>query len=357
MKITIKEIAGLINGEIKGDPLKNICGAAPFENAKADEITFAGNAGLLKKINRTLAGAVIVPKKIQTSSEDIIKDLILVDNPNVAFTKVLALFYPPSNPAYFTGNNKGISPDARIGSNLKSGSGTLIAPFAVIGENVTLGSRVILHPGVVIGNDVKIGDDVKIYPNVTIYDRCKIGDRVIIHAGTVIGSDGFGFAPDGVRYHKIIHTGIVRIEDDVEIGANNTIDRGTFGETLIKKGVKTDNLIHIAHNVIIGENSVIVAQVGISGSSRIGKNAILAGQAGVAGHLKIGDNVTIGPQAGIAKPIPDGSIVSGTPAIPHRLWLRVQNIIPKLPELKKKLADIEKRLKNIEKTETGEKDG
>ncbi|MCD6271856.1 MAG: UDP-3-O-(3-hydroxymyristoyl)glucosamine N-acyltransferase [Deltaproteobacteria bacterium] len=349
MKISIKDIAGLIGGEIQGDPSKIICGAAPFENAQTDEITFAGNAKLLKKIDQTRAGAVIVPKKVPKKFQTSEKELVLVDNPNVAFTKILSLFYPSSNPGYFTKNNKGISADARIGENLKCGLDMLIGPFAVIGKNVTLGDRVILHPGVVIGDDVTIGDDVRIYPNVTIYDRCGIGNRVIIHAGTVIGSDGFGFAPDGVRYHKIIHTGLVRIEDDVEIGANNTIDRGTFGETVIKQGVKTDNLVHIAHNVIIGENSVVVAQVGISGSTTIGKNAILAGQAGIAGHLKIGDNVTIGPRAGIAKPVPDGSIVSGAPEMPHRLWLKVQNILPKLPELKKKLIDIEKRLKKIEK--------
>jgi len=345
MKISIKEIAELTGGSIHGDSSKIICGAAPFENAKIDEITFAGSTGLLKNIDQTGAGAVIVPKKFKASE----KELVLVDNPNVAFTKVLAFFYPSSNPGYFTRKNKGISPDARIGDNLKCGIGTLIAPFVAIGKNVILGDRVILHPGVVIGDEVTIGDDVKIYPNVTIYDRSSIGKRVIIHAGSVIGSDGFGFAPDGIRYHKIIHTGLVKIEDDVEIGANNTIDRGTFGETLIKEGVKTDNMVHIAHNVVIGENSVIVAQVGISGSTTIGKNAILAGQAGLAGHLKIGDNVTIGPRAGIAKSVPDGSIVSGAPEMPHRLWLKVQNILPKLPELKKTLRNLEKRVDKIEK--------
>ena len=345
MKILIKDIAELTGGTIQGNSSKIICGAAPFENAKTDEITFAGSAGLLKNIDQTGAGAVLVPKNFEKSE----KELILVDNPNVAFTKVLAFFYPPSNPGYFTAKNKGISPDARMGENFKCGIDTLIAPFVATGKNVVLGDRVILHPGVVIGDDVKIGDDTKIYPNVTIYDKCKIGNRVIIHAGSVIGSDGFGFAPDGTRYYKIIHTGLVLIEDDVEIGANNTIDRGTFGETLIKQGVKTDNMVHIAHNVIIGENSVIVAQVGISGSTTIGKNAILAGQAGIAGHLKIGDNVTIGPQAGIAKPVPDGSIVSGTPEMPHRLWLKVQNILPKLPELKRTLRKLEKRLDKIEK--------
>ena len=171
----------------------------------------------------------------------------------------------------------------------------------------------------------------------------------MIHAGTVIGSDGFGFAPDGRSYHKIPHTGYVQIDNDVEIGANNTIDRGTFGKTHIGRGVKTDNLIHIAHNVSVGENTVLVAQVGISGSVTIGRNAILAGQAGIAGHLNIGDGATIGPQTGVGKDVPEGQIVSsGIPEMPHRLWLRVQRLIPKLPDFSKKLSRMEKNLKRIE---------
>jgi len=204
---------------------------------------------------------------------------------------------------------------------------------------------------VVIGDNVVIGNDVMIYPNVTVLDRCTIGNRVIIHAGTVIGSDGFGFAPDGKKYYKVPHTGIVRIDDDVEIGAGNTIDRATFGKTWIKSGVKTDNLVHIAHNVTVGENSVLVAQVAIGGSVSIGKNVILAGQAAIADHLILGDDVTVVGQSGVAKSVPSGETVSGSPAIPHRLWLRVQKILPRLPDLKKKLEDIEKRLKRIERLE------
>jgi UDP-3-O-[3-hydroxymyristoyl] glucosamine N-acyltransferase len=172
---------------------------------------------------------------------------------------------------------------------------------------------------------------------------------VIIHAGTVIGSDGFGFAPDGKCYHKIPHTGMVQIDDDVEIGANNTIDRGTFGKTYIGRGVKTDNLVHIAHNVSVGENTGLVAQVGVAGSVTIGKNATLAGQAGIAGHLTIGDGAIVGPQTGVGKPVPDGQIVSsGIPEMPHRMWLRVQRMIPKLPELGKRLGRLEKKFKRLE---------
>lgn len=194
-----------------------------------------------------------------------------------------------------------------------------------------------------------MGNDVQIYPNVTILERCRIGSRVIIHAGTVIGSDGFGFVPDGKKYYKIPHIGIVQIDDDVEIGAGNAIDRATIGKTWIRRGAKTDNLVHIAHNVTVGEDTALLGQVGISGSVTIGKNAVLAGQVAVADHITIGDEVTASGQTAIVKSVPRGEIVSGTYAMPHRLWLRVQQILPKLPELKKKLTEIEKRLKKIEK--------
>ena len=232
-----------------------------------------------------------------------------------------------------------------MGQDLKIGENVEIGPCAVIGDRVSLGNRVRIGPGVVLGDEVEVGDDVLLHPNVTILARCRIGSRVIIHSGTVVGSDGFGFAPDGKCYHKQPHTGIVRIGDDVEIGANNTIDRATFGETRIGRGVKTDNLVQIAHNVQIGANTVVVSQVGISGSVTIGENVILAGQAGVAGHLTIGDGAVVGPRAGIAKDVPPGQVVMGAPEMPQKRWLRVQRIIPMLPELKKRLDDIEKRLK------------
>ncbi len=270
-----------------------------------------------------------------------------MDNPQLAFARVLTFFHPHSKPAYFTGSG-GISSNAYIGKKFVCGKDVSIAPFVVIGNNVVFGDRVTLHPNVVIGDNVAIGNDVQIYPNVTLLERCRIGSRVIIHAGTVIGSDGFGFAPDGEKYYKIPHTGIVQIDDDVEIGAGNTIDRAVFDKTWIQRGVKTDNLVHIAHNVTVGENSVIVAQVGISGSVTIGKHVILAGQAGVAGHLTIGDGATIGPQTGVVRSVPGGKVVSGTLEMPHKLWLRVQRILPNLPELKKKLLEIEKRLNRIE---------
>lgn len=338
MKISLARIAKVVAGKIKGDSKKNISGVAPFHEATQDDITFADNARLLKKINETDAGAVIVPLDFQLFS----KNMILVDNPRVAFAKVLGLFYQPSKP------DAGISSNACIGKNFVCGQDIAIGHFVVVGNSVTCGDRVILHPHVVIGDKVEIGNNVEICSHVTVLERCRIGSRVTIQAGTVIGSDGFGFAADGEKYYKIPQAGIVQIDDDVEIGANNTIDRATLGKTRICQGVKTDNLVQIAHNVTIGENSVIVAQVGISGSTNIGRHTVIAGQAGLRDHITIGDGVTIGAQAGISKSIPDGEVVSGSPEMPHHLWLKAQRIIPRLPELKRKIAEIEKKLINLE---------
>ncbi|MBW2430423.1 MAG: UDP-3-O-(3-hydroxymyristoyl)glucosamine N-acyltransferase [Deltaproteobacteria bacterium] len=339
MQVSLSEIADLVQGQVVGDSDLMISGVAPFEQAGEHDISVAGNAKFLKKINDCHATAIIVPKDTKVPG----LNLLQVDNPMVAFAKALQLFQPPVQPL------DGIHPRAEIGRKFKHGRNISIGPLVVIGHHVSVGDQVWLHPGVVIGDNVSIGNDVIIHPNVSIQERTIIGSRVIIHSGTVIGSDGFGFAPDGTTYHKIPHTGIVQIDDDVEIGANNAIDRGTFGKTHIGRGVKTDNLVHLAHNVTVGENTVLVAQVGISGSVTIGKNAILAGQAGVAGHLTIGDNATVGPKTGVGKPVPDGQIVSaGIPEMPHRLWLRVVRTIPKLPDISKRLLGLEKRLKNIE---------
>ena len=339
MKESISKIAVLVQGRVVGDPDLMIHGVAPFEQAGQHDITVAGSAKFLKKIDECNAAAMIVPRDTAVPQ----RNLIQVDNPMVAFAKVLQYFQPPVQPL------TGIHPRAEIGREFKHGQNVSIGPFVSIGQQVTVGDQVWLHPGVVIGDKVTIGSDVIIHPNVTILAHTIIGSRVIIHSGTVIGSDGFGFAPDGTAYHKIPHSGIVQIDDDVEIGANNTIDRGTFGKTHIGRGVKTDNLVHIAHNVTVGENTVLVAQVGISGSVTIGKNAILAGQAGIAGHLTLGDHVTVGPQTGVGKSVPDGQIVSaGIPEMPHRLWLRVVRTIPKLPDISKRLLGLEKRFKKIE---------
>jgi len=341
MEMTLAEIAGMLDGELCGDGTQMIRGAAPFENAAADEITFASGIRFLKHIAKTQAAAVIIPRKAEATG----KNLVRVDNPQLAFIRVLERFLPAQS------QPTGVSPAASIAETAMLGEDVFVGPYAVVGPHTRLGNRVRIAAGTVIGAHVQIGDDVEVHPNVTILDRTRIGNRVRIQAGTVIGSDGFGYVPDGEHWHRIPHLGIVQIDDDVEIGAGNTIDRATFGRTWLQHGVRTDNLVHIAHNVTIGPHSVLAGQVGVAGSVTIGRHAILAGQVGVSQHLELGDHVTVGPQAGIAQSVADGQTVSGTPEMPHRLWLKVQRIIPRLPELKRRIGMLEKRLQRLEQTE------
>lgn len=339
IEYSLEHIARIAGGHLIGDPEKCISGVAPFDAAGPDQITFAGGSNYLKRIDKINAGAIIVPKAFDTRPD---VDLITTENPQLAFTKVVALFHPAARPI------PQVDQRAVIGSDVRLAKSVFIGPFASIGDRSAIGEQTLIHHGAFIGNDVVIGDDVVIHPNVTVMDGCRIGSRVTIHSGTVIGSDGYGFVQDGGRHHKIPQIGIVQIDDDVEIGACNTIDRATFGRTWIQRGVKTDNLIHIAHNVVVGEDSLIVAQVGIAGSTQIGHHAILAGQAGISGHLTIGNNVTVGPMTGVGRNIDDGQVVSsGAPSMPHRTWLRVQRVIPTLPEMKKKIADLEKTIADL----------
>ncbi|MFZ5563259.1 MAG: UDP-3-O-(3-hydroxymyristoyl)glucosamine N-acyltransferase [Thermodesulfobacteriota bacterium] len=342
MKLTLEQIAEKVGGRVLGDPSVEISGAAPFESAGASDITLAGNAAFLKRIDDTGAGAVMVPADFTDSR----RNLVAVKNPAAAFARIRQLFETDGRrPA-------GIDPRAVIGCDFVCGRDVSIGPGVVVGDHVTLGDRVVLYPGVFLGDHVSVQDDGLIFANTSILRGCVLGNRVTVHAGTVIGSDGFGFAPEGEAYVKIPQSGIVQIDDDVEIGAGNTIDRATFGRTWIKRGVKTDNLVHIAHNVTVGENTVIVAQVGIAGSTAVGDHVILAGQAGISGHLEIGDNAVIGPQAGIVKSVKPGQTVSGTPGMPHKQWLRVQAIAADLPSLKRRIAELEKRLADLEKQPT-----
>ncbi|WP_419663912.1 LpxD: UDP-3-O-[3-hydroxymyristoyl] glucosamine N-acyltransferase [Desulfosarcina variabilis str. Montpellier] len=340
VEYSLKQIADIVGGQLSGHAEKRICGVAPFEMATSDQITFAAGSKYLKNIVSVNAGAVIVPQAIASRSD---LNLIVTDNPQLAFAKVVGLFQPEHRPVAKIDDRAWIGTDVQLTDNV------YIGPFASIGDRSAIGTHTFIHHGVYIGNDVIIGDETVIFPNVTIMNGCRIGNRVTIHPGTVIGSDGYGFVQDDGKHHKIPQIGIVQIDDDVEIGAGNTIDRATFGRTWIKRGVKTDNLVHIAHNVVVGEDSLIVAQVGIAGSTQIGHHAILAGQAGISGHLTIGNHVTVGPMTGVGKDIEDGQVVSsGSPSMPHRTWLRVQRVIPNLPEMKKKIADLEKKIADLE---------
>jgi UDP-3-O-[3-hydroxymyristoyl] glucosamine N-acyltransferase len=328
----------MLKGEVSGDDRITIGGIKSLEEASTGDISFFTGRRYKEILQKTKASAIIVSE---------ITDLfpgpqVVVSNPMLAYAKVAGLFGVPI-PRF-----PGVSQQAFIHESSKIGKDVSIYPLVYVGEEAVIGDGVTLFPGVFVGDRVRIGDRTLIYPNVTILQDCIIGQEVIIHAGSVIGSDGFGFVRDGSANVKIPQVGNVQIDDQVEIGANNTIDRATFGTTRIKRGVKTDNLVQVAHNVVIGEDSIIVAQVGISGSVSIGREVLIGGQVGIADHLEIGDRVMIGSQSGVAKSIPSGQIVSGTPTMPHRLWLRITGLIGRLPQFQNRLGTVEKRLEALE---------
>ncbi|MFH2099126.1 MAG: UDP-3-O-(3-hydroxymyristoyl)glucosamine N-acyltransferase, partial [Pseudomonadota bacterium] len=287
MAPTLGEIADRLSARLTGgDPGTPVSGVAPFDRAGPGEITCAASAKLLARVSGSRAEAVIVGPGAGPSAVP----LLVVGNPLLTFARAIALFHRPPAP------EPGISPHAVVGQGFVHGEDLFVAPGVVIGKGVRVGDRVTLLPNVVLGDGVVLGDDVTIHPQACVLWGCTLGSRVVIHAGAVIGADGFGFAGEAGKLHKIPQTGVVTLGDDVEIGANNTIDRATFGATAIGNGVKTDNLVHVAHNVTVGDDTVLIAQCGISGGTVIGKNCVLAGQAGVAGHLTIGDFVMVGPQ-------------------------------------------------------------
>jgi UDP-3-O-[3-hydroxymyristoyl] glucosamine N-acyltransferase len=340
MKKCLKELAALVGGTVAGDDEIEISGVAAIEVAQAGEITFIAHPRYLPKLAETKASAVIISKEITPSP----KPLLCVSNPYLAFAKIFALFSQrPYQP-------KGIDPNAWISPTAQLGQEITIYPFALIGERCRIGDRVTLYPGVFVGEDSSIGEESVLFPNVSVYPGTMIGKRVILHSGVVVGADGFGYVKEGKKNVKIPQMGKVEIEDDVEIGANTTIDRATLGKTIIRRGVKIDNLVQVAHNVVVGEDSIIVAQVGIAGSTKIGSNVTLGGQVGVADHVEIGDNVMVGAQSGVPSDLTANQAYAGSPVLPHREWLRVVNVSSKLPEMRKILIEIEKRLKKIEET-------
>lgn len=338
MRASLKELTQLIGGQLDGDAAIEVEGMAGLEEAKPGEITFLANPKDLHRLEKTKASAAVGPLSLPGFTKPVIR----TSNPYLAYAKIQAFF---TQKPY---SSRGIDPQAAIGCGVKMGNEVSIYPFAYIGDGSEIGDRAVIYPGVYVGEGAQIGEDTTLYPNVVIMNRCIVGKRVIVHPGTIIGSDGFGFARDGARYIKIPQVGIVQIDDDVEIGANCAVDRAAMGKTWIKRGVKTDNLVQIGHNVIIGEDTVIVAQVGIAGSTEIGNRVALGGQAGVVGHIKIGDGAMVGAQAGVSQDVAPDQVLSGSPAFPHRNWLRSQALFPKLPEMKRMLTDLAKRIETLE---------
>ena len=328
MPITVQDLAAQIGGKVEGDPTIQLTGIAPIPHAQVTEVTFAETTKHSVAAESCAAAAVIVPLGSPASG----KTLIRVKNPRAAFARALAIFCPPRlYPAQ-------VHPTAQLGQNVRLGEGVFVGEYAVLRDNVTVGNRTVIDAHCFIGEDSRLGDDCLLYPNVTIYHNIRIGNRVGIHAGSVIGSDGFGYVQDGAERLKIPQVGNVIIEDDVEIGANVAIDRATMDSTIIRRWTKIDNLVQIAHNVTVGQNCIVISQTGIAGSVEIGDNVTLAGQAGIADHLKIGANSVVGAQSGVAWDLPPGSIVWGTPAQPAMQTKRQMAALRKLPDLLRKLG-------------------
>lgn len=335
----LKEIAAMLGGELEGEGELEITGVANLEDAGPGQCAFVGSQRSLKAVGRVRASAVLAPPGLAVPVS-----AVRVDHPQLAFGRLMRHFHPPS-PV-----REGVSERAYVGRGVKMGERPAIYPWVYLEDGVVLGDRVVIHPGVYVGRDVRIGDDCVIHPNVCILEGVELGCRVLVQAGAVIGSDGFGFIQDEKgRHHKVPQVGKVVVEDDVEIGANTTIDRATLGVTLIGRGTKIDNLVQIAHNVRIGEDSIMAAQVGISGSCTIGRRVMFGGQVGLADHVRVGDDVKAGGKAGLHGSVPSGGVYIGYPAIPIERWRRVQAALPHLPELLKRVRRLEEELRRLGK--------
>jgi UDP-3-O-[3-hydroxymyristoyl] glucosamine N-acyltransferase len=332
---TLQELASMSGGELVGDPELKITGAASLAEATSGEISFFGNRKYIGLLRKTPAAAVFVPTDFD---EPLAAAQVRVTDPTKAFEQAMLKFAP--QPITFA---PGIHPSAIVGSNVRLGERVSIQPHVVIEDGSKIGDDTIIGAGSYIGHEATIGATCMIYPLVTIRERSRIGSRVIIHSGAVIGADGFGFEMVDGRHQKIQQLGIVQIDDDVEIGANTTVDRARFGRTWIQQGVKIDNLVQIAHNVIIGKNSVIVAQTGISGSTRVGERVTMGGQVGIVGHIEIGDGAAIGAQSGVSKSVARG-VWFGSPAVPLAEAQRQIAWIHRLGKLFARVKEIEKKL-------------
>jgi len=336
--LTLTQIHQLVGGELHGDGATALETLASLSDATAQALAFVANDKVLQVKTDITAGALLAHRRLP----ELAIPHIVVPNPQLAFAQVAQRFFVPPTVS------RGIAAELTRGEQVTIGQDASVWPFVSLGDRVTIGSRVTLYPGVFVGSDSVIGDDSILYPNVVIREGCSIGARVIIHSGTVVGSDGFGYVQHQGKHVKIPQLGGVTIEDDVEVGANVTIDRATLGQTLIKTGTKVDNLVQIAHNVTIGAHSIVVAQVGIAGSTTVGQHVMIGGQAGLADHITIGNQVMIAARAGVNRSLEPNQIVSGAPVMPHETWMKAQAVIPRLPELRQLVRSLEQRVATLE---------
>lgn len=336
--LSLQDISQDIGGRLLGSPTLAITGVSSLAEAGPGDLGYVASDRYIKAACESKAAAFVVGREIP----ELNRPQIIVGNPSYAFARLTQRWFTPKQ------ERRGVSEQIHRGSDVTIGPETSIWPFVTLGDRVRIGARATLYPGVFLGADVTLGDDCILYPNVTVREGCRIGSRVIMHSGTVIGSDGFGYVQHEGRHHKIPQLGIVCIEDDVELGANVTVDRATFGETRIKRGTKIDNLVQVAHNVSVGEDTILVAQVGIAGSTTIGRHVMVGGQAGIADHLDIGDQVMIAARTGVNRSLTGRQIVSGAPVMPHDIAIRAHAVIPRLPELRRQVQRLEERVRSLE---------
>ncbi len=337
MPFTASQIAEQLNGQVFGDGSIELTGLATADSAKPGDLTFAEKATYFAAAEESQAAAILVSDEFASSKKVVIR----VPNARIAMARLLPLFFPPDQHA------PGIHPSAMIAPSAQIDPTCHVGPNCVIGARVRLGARSVLMGGNHIGRDCQIGDDVCLFPNVVIYPKCQVGHRVAIHAGSVIGSDGYGYVFDTSFHRKMLQVGNVIIQDDVEIGANAAIDRGALGPTVIGQGTKIDNLVHVAHNVAIGRHCLIMGQVGFAGSTRLGDYCVIASQSGIAGHLKLGQQATVGAKSGVMRDIPDKGTVLGIPAMPDKQAKRQIIALQQLPELIRRMRDLEKEVAEL----------
>jgi UDP-3-O-[3-hydroxymyristoyl] glucosamine N-acyltransferase len=337
MPFTAAQIAQQLHGEVVGDGAVELTGFAPADSARPGDLTFAEKLAYLAAAETSQAAAILVSGEVAASK----KVLIRVANPRVAVARLLPFFFPPAP------LEQGIHPSATIAASAQIDPTACVGPNCVIGARTRIGARSVLMGGNHIGRDCQIGDDVILFPNVVIYAKCQIGHRVAIHAGTVIGSDGYGYVFDEGRHRKMLQVGNVIIQDDVEIGANAAIDRATLGATVIGQGTKIDNLVHVAHNVTIGQHCLVMGQSGFAGSTHLGDYCVIAAQAGIAGHLKLGHQATVGAKSGVMRDIPDKGVVLGIPAAPDKQAKRQMIAIQQLPEIIRRMRQLEKQVAEL----------
>lgn len=342
MEFSAKQIAEFIQGTIVGDENATVHTFAKIEEGIPGAISFLSNPKYTHYIYDTQSSIVLVNKDFEPEKE-IKATLIKVDNAYESLAKLLNL-YEMSKP-----KKTGVDPLAYIAPTAKIGENVYIAPFACVGDNAEIGDNTSLHPHATVGSGAKVGSNCILYPHATVYHDCRVGNNCILHAGSVIGADGFGFAPSPEGYEKIPQIGIAILEDNVEIGANTCIDRATMGATIIRKGVKLDNLIQIAHNVEVGSNTVMASQVGVAGSTKIGEWCMLGGQVGVAGHITIGNKVNMGAQSGVHGSIKDGEALIGTPPIGLKNYFKSSAVFKKLPEMYLELNSLKKEIEELKK--------